>query len=508
MASSPCARLSASFYSSPKKKTHEGVIGHLSNAIQRLAVELSGSLTCHSLGRTPHHHHHPKSTIMASAAGRSVGRSGHQALLSVRHAGSSSWIASTSVTHTSTSAASALSPKASPSSRPFSSSAQSYAAPPAVHLPALARKDPQLYQALRPPPRSAFVALGHRLKLIKQTTDPVKKQERIALLIRACTHPTFPTLVQRAKDQHGQDAEVGVGRGLVRNEDKAAEGLALHLAALDAQYVNASPEDHNASMASLGNSLLGLIASEYLHLRFPNLPNRVLKAALSAYVGPTTLSDVGAELGVTGQNIVRWDKQATVKTQTGEKRIFSRDAFADAMRAIVALIFQEQGLSSARDFVHVQLLSRLVPIVSLLKFDNPKRSLSELMRKLGKERPQSRMIAETGRLSINPVFVVGVWSGKEKLGEGTGSAIRMAEYRAAEDALRRFYLSETPASHISLPSITLDEDLPPSDGLQLDDSFGFQDVWSLDRPHPTSNMAQAFRPGPLGKSEVVFGSKA
>jgi large subunit ribosomal protein L44 len=47
------------------------------------------------------------------------------------------------------------------------------------------------------------------------------------------------------------------------------------------------------------------------------------------------------------------------------------------------------------------------------------------------EKPQSRLIAETGRLSQNAVFGVGVYSGSRKVGEGWGSAIRMAEYRVS-----------------------------------------------------------------------------
>lgn len=55
--------------------------------------------------------------------------------------------------------------------------------------------------------------------------------------------------------------------------------------------------------------------------------------------------------------------------------------------------------------------------------------------------PTTRVLAETGRLSIAPIFVLGVYSGTTKLGEGYGSSLAMAEYRACEDALKRIYLS-------------------------------------------------------------------
>lgn len=46
-----------------------------------------------------------------------------------------------------------------------------------------------------------------------------------------------------------------------------------------------------------------------------------------------------------------------------------------------------------------------------------------------------RLLKETGRLSNSPVFVVGIYSGADKLGEGFGSSLRMAEYRVRTDYL-------------------------------------------------------------------------
>lgn len=40
-----------------------------------------------------------------------------------------------------------------------------------------------------------------------------------------------------------------------------------------------------------------------------------------------------------------------------------------------------------------------------------------------------RLLKETGRFSNSPVFVVGIYSGQDKLGEGFGSSLKMAEYR-------------------------------------------------------------------------------
>lgn len=57
---------------------------------------------------------------------------------------------------------------------------------------------------------------------------------------------------------------------------------------------------------------------------------------------------------------------------------------------------------------------------------------------------------ESGRLSAHATFVSGVFSGSEKLGEGFGSSLKMSEWRASEDALRRMYLGGREKS--ALPS--------------------------------------------------------
>lgn len=67
----------------------------------------------------------------------------------------------------------------------------------------------------------------------------------------------------------------------------------------------------------------------------------------------------------------------------------------------------------------------------------------------------SRLIKESGRLSNRAVFVVGMYSGIEKIGQGYGSSLKMAETRAVKDALLTYYSTELKS--VKLPS-DIDED--------------------------------------------------
>jgi large subunit ribosomal protein L44 len=55
------------------------------------------------------------------------------------------------------------------------------------------------------------------------------------------------------------------------------------------------------------------------------------------------------------------------------------------------------------------------------------------------------------------MFVVGVYSGREKLGEGQGFSLKEAKVRAAVNALRAWYLYEQAGWENALPSLTEDE---------------------------------------------------
>ena len=59
-------------------------------------------------------------------------------------------------------------------------------------------------------------------------------------------------------------------------------------------------------------------------------------------------------------------------------------------------------------------------------------TLARTVTKFGRERPVSRLLKETGRMSNSPMFVVGIYTGEDKLGEGFGSSLRMAEYRVRD----------------------------------------------------------------------------
>ncbi|KAG6854254.1 hypothetical protein C0991_008947 [Blastosporella zonata] len=289
---------------------------------------------------------------------------------------------------------------------------------------------PEAWAATQPPPPSALSAFAHRIGLSSVLSTPES-------VLRVCTHSSFPALqIQLAPHQRKAES--------------------------------------NAHLAPLGNALLGLFASEFIHAAYPHLPTRVFKAAVSAHVGTLTCAAVAQEMGAAP--LIRWNRTDDVNHS---------DALASVSRSITALIYEKRSLLSARQFAHSYFLSRDIDLRGMIKFRSPKKALLEMVKKLEREYPKSRLLKETGRFSNAPVFVVGIFSGADKLGEGFGSSLAMAEFRAAEDALHRVYLTRVPNHLMNLPTSTFPK--------------GLGNVFDLEGEELLHN------PGEMGLPEIEYG---
>ncbi|KAK8188018.1 ribonuclease III domain-containing protein [Phyllosticta capitalensis] len=254
------------------------------------------------------------------------------------------------------------------------------------------------------------------------------------------------------------------------------------------------PDFNNAAFATLGEDLMGYYVSEHIICRYPRLPLAVLMSAQEAYVGPDALRAITAEWGVesaaapggevdpgylqfkrldpgtelldyyVGTNRPNekkgqgWRRSHTSKIVYDDqfgglrgRRMVAKNAGSatgvahDAacsrfVRAVVGAVYVHAGREAARNFVHSHFLSRHLDIASLFDFRTPTRDLSKLCAREGFESPVARLLAETGRGSRTPVFVVGVFSGPDKLGEDAGASLDEAKIRATAAALKSWYL--------------------------------------------------------------------
>jgi dsRNA-specific ribonuclease len=258
------------------------------------------------------------------------------------------------------------------------------------------------------------------------------------------------------------------------------------------------PAFNNASLSNLGANLLGYYTTEHLLCNYPRLPMEVVFAAQSAYIGPKALATIASEWGIEAvaepggevdPGLLQFkrlrpgdDVPAALRRQTPWKwnvttthKILNTDEFGSApvfgsaplptsepvpleeaaqsfVRALIGSLHLHLGRPLVKRFYRDHFLSRHLDVSTLFDFQMPTRDLSRLCAREGFEAPVARLISETGRLSIHPVYVVGVYSGKEKLGEGSGSSLNEARFRAAAAALKGWYLYKP--IDVTVPSST------------------------------------------------------
>ncbi|KAL8631385.1 hypothetical protein Q9189_002895 [Teloschistes chrysophthalmus] len=271
-----------------------------------------------------------------------------------------------------------------------------------------------------------------------------------------------------------------------------------------------NPDFNNTSLAHLGRDLYGYYTSEAILCRYPRLPTAVVFAAMSAYVGPKTLTQITKEWGVelvaepggevdpgylqckrTDSMLVQKrsphsddDTAASVAerqpkivggaNRPNPERTWRRgvssmtvydDEFGDLLpgenknpkskevvpttvenacarfvRAVMGAIYLHRGKHAAKTFFAEHILSRQLNVASMFDFKQPTRDLARLCAREGFDDPVARILSETGRLSRHPVFNVGVFAGREKLGEASGPSLNEARIRAAVRALKGWYL--------------------------------------------------------------------
>jgi dsRNA-specific ribonuclease len=173
----------------------------------------------------------------------------------------------------------------------------------------------------------------------------------------------------------------------------------------------------------IGRRVAGLFATEYLHCKYPMLHQGALNTTLRSYIGNKSLSKIASEVGL--QHSISW------KVPEKDEKLGHATVMADCMNALIGAIYKEQGEAAAKQFIHDFVLAREFDVRPNIKVQEPKRHVTALLKNLNKEPATSRLLSETGRHSHSPVFIIGIFSGKDKIGEGFGSSKKMAEFRVS-----------------------------------------------------------------------------
>ncbi len=183
----------------------------------------------------------------------------------------------------------------------------------------------------------------------------------------------------------------------------------------------------NERMEFLGDAVLGLVVTESLYRRYPDVAEGHLAKMRAAIVNARALADVGRSLGL----------GALLRLGRGEEITGGRDKssiLADTLEAVIGAVYLEHGLAAAEAVVH-RLFDPLVEHASTLGAGlDWKTSLQELTAALALGVPEYQ-VDEAGPDHAK-VFRARVMLVDEVWGEGEGSSKKEAEQQAAEAAYR------------------------------------------------------------------------
>jgi ribonuclease-3 len=180
----------------------------------------------------------------------------------------------------------------------------------------------------------------------------------------------------------------------------------------------------------LGDSVLGLVVSEFLHERFPQHPEGELTRMRTSVVRSGALAAAAREIGVA--DLVRLGRGAARAGDMGRASVLEA-----VFESITAAVYLDSGIEAARSFVVTALASRLRDDVLVAEVTDPKTRLQEATQARGLGLPAYHVISEDGPAHERRFVVEAELDGRV-LGRGAGATKQAAAQAAAAEALRSF----------------------------------------------------------------------
>ncbi|TYR32768.1 ribonuclease III [Mesorhizobium microcysteis] len=177
----------------------------------------------------------------------------------------------------------------------------------------------------------------------------------------------------------------------------------------------------------LGDRVLGLVVAQMVFEAHPRAPEGELSLRLNALVNAETLAEIADELGLSDLILAG----SELRTLTGRKRVNLR---ADVMEAVIAAVYLEGGLETARSFIRRHWDGRSKAPTAARR--DAKTELQEWAHQVAKASPLYVIDKREGP-DHDPIFEVSVRIAGLAPATGCGRSKREAEQAAAAAILAR-----------------------------------------------------------------------
>ncbi|NTV98415.1 MAG: ribonuclease III [Chlorobiaceae bacterium] len=221
-------------------------------------------------------------------------------------------------------------------------------------------------------------------------------------------------------------------------------GIGLYLTALTHRSVVHDPAtqeliESNQRLEFLGDSVLGLLISEYLFRNFPESAEGELSSNRSKIVNRKSLAGFARSMRL-GDYLLIGESADRQKIRNSES------ALADAFESLIGAIYIDKGIQGAKDFIMKHVVQHIAFNAIVSSEHNYKSRLIEYTQSHHLPAPLYTVLQENGA-EHEKTFTVAVYCSEQLLGQGTAARKKDAEQLAAKEAMERFAAEDdTPAS--------------------------------------------------------------
>ena len=186
--------------------------------------------------------------------------------------------------------------------------------------------------------------------------------------------------------------------------------------------------ESNERLEFLGDSVLGLVVADALYRRFPDMPEGRMTRMRAQLVCEESLHHVASELG-----LGEYMRLGRGEEHTGGRKRAS--ILADAVEAVIAALYLDGGMETARGFIERHILSGLDTESPSLLMGDYKTELQELIQRKSGQSLSYVLLGESGP-DHDKTFTSQVSLNGKPIGSGSGRTKKEAEQAAAHAALR------------------------------------------------------------------------
>ncbi|MGN0709599.1 MAG: ribonuclease III [Anaerovoracaceae bacterium] len=187
----------------------------------------------------------------------------------------------------------------------------------------------------------------------------------------------------------------------------------------------------NERLEFLGDAFLDAVAGYEMYTRLPDEPEGVLTKRRAAAVCGAALEEVGRKLGI----------GSYMRLGAGEKNhggSAKPSIIADATEAVIGAVFIDGGYDEAKRFILREFSGIIEKAAAGKLFRDYKSEIQEKLQESGRcPVIEYEEVSESGP-DHDKTFVMRLLCNGREIGRGKGRSKKLAEQKAAEDALGRF----------------------------------------------------------------------